>query len=225
MSDSRAQASNLVARLVEFDSATLYEAAGQRGAMTSSVHTLVPGKRVAGPALTVICPPGDNLMLHCAIAEAQQGEILVAQCHDPSFGVWGEVMTEAAMARGVAALIVEGSVRDIDTIRDLGFPIFARGISIRATQKTDPGCLRVPISCGGLLIWPGDFVVADDSGIVVLSAATVAATLDAAVARRHKEAAMIARLRCGETTMQLLGLESVIAGLRGKRGEPSDAGT
>jgi 4-hydroxy-4-methyl-2-oxoglutarate aldolase len=218
MSAASTPEADLVARLVEFDSATLYEAGGQHGAMLPGIHALQGGKRVAGPAMTILCPPGDNLMLHAAIAEARRGEILVAQCHDPSYGVWGEVMTEAAMARGVAALVVEGSVRDIDTIRDLGFPIFASGLSIRGTKKTELGCLRVPISCGGLLVWPGDYVLADDSGIVILPAATVQATVAAAEARRDKEAAIIERLRGGATTLELLGLEPIMAQLSQERG-------
>lgn len=218
MSDAAMATTDLAARLVEFDTATLYEAAGQRGAMAPGIHTLVPGKRVAGPALTAVCPPGDNLMLHAAVAQAKQGEMLVAQCHDASIGGWGEVLTVAAMAAGIAALVVDGAVRDIDSIRDLGFPTFARGTALRAARKAELGCLRVPISCGGLLVWPGDYVVADDSGIVVLAAATVATVLRAAEARRDKEARLMERLRRGNTTMQLLDLEPVLARLSSGEG-------
>jgi len=213
MSDATARAADLAARLAEFDTATLYEAAGQRGAMAPGIHSLVPHKRVASPALTVVCPPGDNLMLHAAVAAAQPGEILVAQCHDHGIGVWGEVLTVAAMARGIAALVIDGSVRDIDSIRGRGFPVFARGTALSTARKAELGCLRVPISCGGLLVWPGDYVVADDSGIVVLGAATVEATLAQALARRDKEAVMMERLRHGETTLELLNLNPVLAQL------------
>src|SRR5215469_16803641 len=106
MNETAPRDADLSAQLAEFDTATLYEAAGQRGALMPGLHALLPGRRVAGPALTVLCPPGDNLMLHAAIAEARPGEILVAQCHAPTYGVWGEVMTEAALSRGVAALVV-----------------------------------------------------------------------------------------------------------------------
>jgi 4-hydroxy-4-methyl-2-oxoglutarate aldolase len=214
MSATPLRDAELCARLAAHDSATLYEASGQRGAMRPGIHALQLGKRVAGRALTVLSPPGDNLMLHAAIAAARPGEILVAQCHDGAYGVWGEIMTEGAMARGIAALVVEGSVRDIDTIRALGFPVFASGTSLLGTTKAVLGCLRVPISCGGQLVWPDDYIVADDSGIVVLSAATAQATLEAAEARRAKEAATIERLRAGATTMELMALEPVLAGLQ-----------
>jgi 4-hydroxy-4-methyl-2-oxoglutarate aldolase len=213
MSESDIETARLAAQLIAFDTATLYEAAGQRGAMAPGIHALTPAKRAAGPALTVICPPGDNLMLHAAVAEARPGEILVAQCHDPTIGVWGEVLTVAALAQGVAGLVIDGAVRDIDSIRALGFPVFARGTALRAARKAALGCLRAPISCGGLLVWPGDYVVADDSGIVVLGAAAVDATLQAAQARREKETALMESLRQGRTTMELLNLESILNGL------------
>ncbi len=206
MSSATPATPSLAARLAAFDTGTLHEAAGQRGAMAPGIHSLVPGLRVAGPALTVACPPGDNLMLHVAVAQAQAGEIVVAQCHDASFGVWGEVLSVAAQARGVAALVVDGSVRDIDAIRELGFPVFARGTALRGAQKAARGVVRGPISCGGLLVWPGDYVIADDSGLVVLPERDVTTVLDQAAARRDNESVMMERLRAGATTMELLGL-------------------
>jgi 4-hydroxy-4-methyl-2-oxoglutarate aldolase len=210
---------DLAARLAQFDTATLYEAANQRGAMAPGLHALQQGVRVAGPALTVICPPGDNLMLHAAVAEARPGEIIVAQAHDASYGVWGEVLTVGAMARGVEALVIDGAVRDIDSIRGLGFPIFARGTALRAARKAERGCLRMPTSCGGLLVWPGDYLVADDSGIVVLAAAGIETVLAAAQARGEKEAALMDELRRGRTTMELHHLTPVLSQLTEDRRE------
>jgi 4-hydroxy-4-methyl-2-oxoglutarate aldolase len=117
------------------------------------------------------------------------------------------------MARGVKALVVDGAVRDIDSIRDLGFPVFARGTALRAARKAERGCLRLPTSCGGLLVWPGDYLVADDSGIVVLDAGGVETVLAAAQARRDKEATLMDDLRRGRTTMDLLHLTPVLAKL------------
>ena len=213
VSDAPAVAPDLSARLRAFDTATLYEAGGQRGAMAPGIHSLVAGRRVAGPALTVACPPGDNLMLHAAVAQARPGEVLVAQCHDESIGVWGEVLSVAARSRGIVALVIDGSVRDIDAIRALPFPVFARGTALHAARKAERGLLRAPISCGGLLVWPGDWVVADDSGIVVLAPASVEATLHAAQARQEKEATMMDSLRAGETTVHLLGLQPTLDAL------------
>ncbi len=207
----------LADRLCAFDSATLYQAARNRGAMAPGIRSLTPGRRIAGPVLTVACPPGDNLMLHAAIAEARPGEVLVAQVHDASYGVWGEVLAVAAMARGVAALILDGSVRDIDGIRTLGFPVFARGTALRSANKQDLGCTRVPISCGGLLVWPSDYVVADDSGIVVLPQDSIDHILQAASGRAETERAMMESLRQGQTTMELLDLHAILARLSRER--------
>ena len=221
MSDARTGERPLAVRLAEFDTATLYEAAGQRGALAPGIHALTSGIRVAGPALTVACPPGDNLMLHAAIAAAQPGEIVVAQCHDAQFGVWGEVMTVAALTRGIAALVLDGSVRDVDAIRARGFPVFACGTALQATRKAEPGFLRAPISCGGLLVWPGDYVVADESGVVAIGADSVEAVLEAAQARREKEAAIMSSLREGRTTMELFNLQEVLNRLtQGRPGAP-----
>jgi 4-hydroxy-4-methyl-2-oxoglutarate aldolase len=196
----------LAARLVAYDTATLYEAGGQRGAMAPGIVALTGERRVAGPALTVLAARGDNLAMHAAVAAAAPGEVLVAQCHDAQTGGWGEVLSVAAMARGIAALIIDGAVRDIDAIRELGFPVFARGTSIATTVKVDPGHLRVPIACGGQIVRPGDYVVADVSGIVVIAADAVERTLEAAEARVGKEGVMMDQLRAGATTVELLGL-------------------
>lgn len=214
MSDVTSSAPPLAARLAAFDTATLHEAAGQRGAMAPGLHTLLPGRRVAGPALTVACPPGDNLMLHVAVAQARPGEVIVAQCHDASFGVWGEVLSVAALAHGVAALVIDGAVRDIDAIRELDFPIFARGTALRGAQKAMLGLVRAPISCGGLLVWPGDYVIADDSGLVVLPAREVAFVLGQAATRRDKESSLMEQLRQGATTLELLSLAPILSVLR-----------
>jgi 4-hydroxy-4-methyl-2-oxoglutarate aldolase len=205
----------LARALLAFDTATLFESAEQPGSMGPEIRPMAPGYRIAGPALTVACPPGDNLMLHAALAEARPGEVLVAQCHDAGYGVWGEVLATLAMARGVVALIVDGAVRDIDAMRAKGFPVFARATALRGAAKKRQGLLRQPISCGGQLVWPGDIVVADDSGIVVLSPAEVAATLQRAAARQAKEETMMASLQAGATTIELLQLGPALAKARG----------
>jgi 4-hydroxy-4-methyl-2-oxoglutarate aldolase len=211
MPDATHSVTTLAARLCAFDSATVYQAAGHRGAMPPGIQSLTPGKRVAGPVLTVICPPGDNLMLHSAVAAAQAGEIIVAQCHDVSYGVWGEVLTVAAMARGVVALVIDGSVRDIDSIRELGFPVFARGTALSTARKSEMGCLRVPTTCGGLLIWPTDYLIADDSGLVTIPGTAIDTTIAAAAAHQEREQRMMDSVRAGQTTVDLLELKPVIA--------------
>src|SRR3989442_16044868 len=125
----------LVKAIANFDPAPLYEAAGQQGAMVPEIRPLARGTRLAGPALTVACPPGDNLMLHAAVADAAPGDVLVAQCHDFTFGVWGEVLMTAAQARGIAGLILDGAGRGGGGLEGAGFPIFCRAGSMRAGAK------------------------------------------------------------------------------------------
>jgi 4-hydroxy-4-methyl-2-oxoglutarate aldolase len=193
-------------RLISFDTGTLYEAAGE-GAFAPGLLAISGEGRVAGPALTVACPPGDNLAIHLAVAQAREGEVLVVQTHDWSYGVWGEVLTAAAMARGIRALVIDGSVRDLDAIRELGFPVYARGTALVGTSKREPGAVRAPVTCCGRLVQPGDLVVADVSGLVAIRPERVEEVLAAAAARRDREAGMLRRLRDGRTTIELLGLD------------------
>lgn len=195
-------------RLRAYDTATIYEANGRRGAFEPGIVTQLAGSRVAGPARTAVCAPGDNLALHQAVATAEAGEILVAHSLDGRTGVWGEVLTIAAIERGVAALVIDGAVRDIDAIRALGFPIFARGTALTAANKVTPGALGLPIPCGGQLVRPGDWVVADDSGVAVIADAQVEAALAAAAERSEFEERITAGLRSGSTTVELLGLDA-----------------
>src|SRR2546428_2006370 len=146
----------LLKAIASFDTATLYEAAGQQGAMVPEIRPLARGTRMAGPALTVACPPGDNLMLHAAVADAAPGDILVAQCHDFTFGVWGEVLMTAAQARGIAGLILDGAVRDVEALERAGFPVFCRAVSMRAATKARRGRPRVPATGGGPLGGAGE---------------------------------------------------------------------
>src|SRR2546422_1179541 len=154
----------LLRAIANFDTATLYEAAGQQGAMVPEIRPLARGTRMAGPALTVACPPGDNLMLHAAVADAAPGDVLVAQCHDFTVGVWGEVLMTAAQARGIAGLILDGAVRDVGALERAGFPVFCRAVSMRAATKARRGILRMPVTGGGQLVRPGGVVGGDETG-------------------------------------------------------------
>jgi 4-hydroxy-4-methyl-2-oxoglutarate aldolase len=196
----------LVERLCALDTATLYES-GARATMTPKIKMLSGDRRLAGPALTVMCQPGDNLMIHVAVARAEPGTVMVVQCHDARYGVWGEVLTVAAMARGIAGLVLDGSVRDLGAIRRLGFSVFARGTALRGTAKTARGTVGEVTTCGGTAIWPVDLIVADESGIVVIRPQEAEHVLARAQERCRKEAAMMNELRGGRTTMDLLGLD------------------
>ena len=194
--------------LAGFDTATLWEV--NQGGSLVGVRPLTVDARVAGPALTVACPPGDNLAIHIAVARARPGEVLVVQSGDAAYGVWGEVLTVAAMARGLKALVLDGSVRDVDSIRERGFPVYARGTALVGTTKAHAGVVGVPISCGGQLVFPGDVIVADASGVVAIRALAAAGVASRAEARKVKEEAIMRDLEGGRTTIDLLGLQETI---------------
>ncbi len=198
--------------LAGFDTATLWEV--NQGGSLAGLRPLTVDSRVAGPALTVVCPPGDNLAIHIAVASAEPGQVLVVQSGDPAYGVWGEVLTVAALARGVRALVIDGSVRDVDSIRERRFPIFGRGMALAGASKVHSGLVGAPVTCGGQLVLPGDVIVADASGVVAIRATEAAAVASRAEARKVKEDAMMRDLEGGRTTIELLGLQETIERLR-----------
>jgi len=194
-------------RFADFDPATLYEAAGRRGMVDPAIRPAWPGARVCGRALTVECPPCDNLMLHVAVANAPPGSVIVATVGNHLLaGAWGEILTEAARARGVAGLVIDGAVRDIDAIEGLRFPVFSRGLAIGSCTKERPGQVDVPIQLGGVAVRPGDLVFGNADGIVIVEFEKLEDVYEAAVMRRARESEIITRLRQGRTTLELLGL-------------------
>jgi 4-hydroxy-4-methyl-2-oxoglutarate aldolase len=197
----------IVKSLAEFDSATLYEAAGQQGMVDPAIRSAWPGARLAGPAFPLRCPPGDNLMLHHAVTLARPGDILVATIGNFVLaGAWGEILTVAAQARGIAGLVIDGAVRDTSAIAPRGFPIFSRGLAIGSCTKERFGTLNEPIIFGGVSVRPGDIVVADVDGVVIIDRERAEDVLAAAQRRHNKEQALIEQLQQGKTTIELLGL-------------------
>jgi len=196
-----------IARFADFDPATLYEAAGRTGMVDPGIRPAWHGAKVCGPALTVECPPQDNLMLHVAVAGAEPGVVIVATVGGYLLaGAWGEILTEAARARGVAGLVIDGAVRDIDAIEALQFPVFSRGLAIGSCSKEQSGTVNVAIELGGVEVRTGDLVFGNADGLVIVPAERMDEVYTAAVARRDREADIIAGLREGRTTMDLLGL-------------------
>jgi 4-hydroxy-4-methyl-2-oxoglutarate aldolase len=186
--------------------ATLHEAAGRIGVMPSAIKPVAPSFKVCGPAVTVHSPGGDNLWLHRAIYVAQPGDVLlvhVSEAYD--FGYWGEIMSAAAHARGLGGLVIDGCVRDGAVLEQFGFPVFARGLCIRGTGKDfgARGWVNHPVLFGNLAVNPGDLVVGDTDGVVVLPRERAPELVQAAVAREQKEAGIIERLRAGERTLEL----------------------
>lgn len=192
---------------VRLGTSTLYEASG---IATSSVDPLIrtvwPGAAISGPAWPLQCSPGDNLAIHIAIEKARCGSVLVVDAQSFVAGYWGEVLTVAAEAAGVVGLVIDGGVRDIAALRARAFPVFARGVSMRGTIKASVPSVGQPISLAGTPVEAGDLVVADDDGVLVLPGSAVAETLVRAQARAEKEAAMMEKLKSGQTTLDLLGL-------------------
>lgn len=191
--------------------ATLYEAAGQRGALDPAIRQMSPGLNVCGPAFTVRCQPGDNLTLHAAVAYADAGDVLVADVGDfVDAGHWGEILTVAAVSRKIAGLVINGGVRDIAALATWGFPVFARAVSMKATTKRLRGLVNHPVVCGGVAIHPGDLVVGDADGVVSIPRNGVGRVITLAQERETREAHMMERLRQGELTLDLLGLGKLV---------------
>jgi 4-hydroxy-4-methyl-2-oxoglutarate aldolase len=191
--------------LLEFDTGTLCETGAR--ALAPGLRPVWPSGRIVGRALTVELPAGQNLMFHRAVARAEPGDVIVARCGDALHGYWGEVLAVAALAAGVAGLVIDGSVRDVEAIREVGFPVFAAGTALPGTGKRPDGSVNAPLELRGARVEPGDIVVADESGVVVMSPDAVDGVLERAALRTETERGVIARLRLGETTLALLGFD------------------
>jgi len=193
--------------------ATVYEAAGQKGLVDESLLQIVPGSKVAGPALTVRCGANDNLMVHAAIAYAQPGEVLVLTLPEPApISLVGELLAIQAHAHKVAAILVDAAVRDVDELRALGLPIWARWIRARGTTKNTIGTLNETVVVGGITISPRDIVVLDADGAVVVPQDQAAKVLQDAQQRETKEAALKSKLQDGALTYDLHGYRAKVEG-------------
>ena len=191
--------------------ATIYEAQGQRGAMDSGIKPLDPSFFVTGPALTVDAKPADNLILHHALTIAKPGDVLVVDAKGfLEAGPWGDVMTFAAQHAGIAGLVIDGSVRDSAAIVAAGFSVFSRGVCMKGTEKKQPGRVNVGILCGGVEVKPGDIVVGDRDGVMVIPAADLEQSIALAIKREEKEASLRQALAQGKTTVDLIGLRPVL---------------
>jgi RraA family protein len=191
-------APDLVARAAQYPSSILADVAGRRGALSSRIAPLAPTMRLAGPALTVEVRPGDNLMIHAAMALAKPGDVLVIDGKgDDTSALMGEIMVSQCMAIGIAGIVVYGAVRDTEAIRALGFPMYATGANPNGPTKQVPGRINWPVSVGGVTVQPGDLVVADGDGVVVVEPAKVPAVLEAAKKKLADETARIEGIRSG----------------------------
>lgn len=200
-----------IKQLRDLGAATVYEAQGAKGALDQGIKPIDPTVRLAGPALTVDCRPADNLMLHYAVQKAAPGDVLVVDAKGfMEAGPWGDVLTIQAMKVGIAGLVINGCVRDANLIIELGFPVFCRGLSIKGTGKNQPGRLNVPITFGDVLIHPGDIIVGDRDGVVVVPRGEVASAISSSLAREEKEAGQRKAIEQGAMTAELLNLTDTL---------------
>ena len=192
--------------------ATLHEAAGRIGALPPQIVQVGSGISLCGRAYPVRCPAGDNLWLHRAVYAAAPGDILVVDVSaGHEFGYWGEVLSTAAIARGLGGLVIDGGVRDCDQLEKSPFPVFSRGASIRGTVKDQGGhgSLGKPVLMGDVVVSKGDMVVGDRDGVVVIPSGIVDQVIAASIHRDEKEAVIMDRLRAGESTLDLFDLGDV----------------
>ena len=202
---------DVFAELAELGTATVHEAAGRAPVVDVPLVQVVPGSRAAGPARTVRCGRADNLMVHAAIAGAEAGEVLVLTMPEPSpVALVGELLATQAKARGVAALLVDAAVRDLDRLRELGLPIWARWVRVRGAEKRVAGAIGEPVHVGGATIRPGDVVVLDADGAVVVERERVDEVLAAARARAEREREKRAQLQAGALSYDLDGLRRLV---------------
>ena len=197
-----------IVQLWDLGAATVYEAQGAKGALDHGIKPIDPSSRLGGPALTVDARPGDNLILHYAVQQAQPGDVLVVDAKGfMEAGPWGDVLTIQAMKLGIAGLLINGCVRDANLIVNLGFPVFCRGLSIKGTGKNQPGKVNVPVCFGDVVIRPGDIVIGDRDGVCVVAKDEVDSAIAASLSREAKESAQREAIEAGtSTTVDLLNL-------------------
>ena len=201
------------AALARLGVATVHEAAGRTGVVDIALTQVVRGSCVAGPARTALCAPGDNTMVHALIAHANRGDVLVLTSVEPApVALIGDLLATQAQVRGVAGILVDGAVRDVDELEELGLPVWARFVRARGATKGEVGELDVPVVVGGAEIRPGDLVVLDCDGAVAVPRERIQEVLPLALEREERERAMRERYAAGELSYDLQGLREAVEG-------------
>jgi len=197
--------------LGELGVATVHEALGRIGLLDPALRPIYPQARMAGSAVTVLCPPGDNLMIHAALSVVQPGDVLVVTTMSPSVdGMFGDVLATSCQALGVAGLVLDAGVRDTSEIEVMQFPVWARAVYSQGTIKAAAGSVNLPITCAGLAVRPGDIVIGDRDGVMVVPRVRAEDAATLGEQRRDKETAVKARLAKGELTLDVMGLRPLL---------------